>query len=57
MTEQIIITVIIYLFGALSFWGFMDRFNKKNYFSAGSYLFSTIGTIVMLIRFIIEIKP
>lgn len=57
MLEHIIITIIIYCFGALSFWAFMVNFNKKNYFSSGLYLFTLIGAIVILVRFILNMKP
>jgi len=56
LTSHIIINLAISALIALSFMGFMHKFNKKEYFMSGTYLSALVAFCTLLVMFIIKIK-
>lgn len=56
LIAHIIIQLIITILIAVSFMGFMHKFNKKEYFMSGVYLSAIISFCYLLINFLINIK-
>ena len=56
ITTHLIANLIISGLIALSFMGFMHKFNKKEYFMSGTYLSVLVAFCTLLVMFIIKIK-